>query len=496
MLMGPEQYSYASTDLNLCSMAGFPEILRIAEKIRLPEILEKHLSTKYEKEIKNSDLIMSVVGVRICNPSSILSSIETIKQSTIPTILGMDVKKIKEDLFYKRFKNIEREAIARVQQEVFDSVKEKYNTDLSIIDWDTSFIYVEGRKNELGSKGVNTTNKSKPYGVKTALIQSRGKIPIPLFYRVMTGKTADVTMLREDRERIKQFVGSLLVLDRFTKSDEDIADFKKDGVDVLTGERITEKIAEEIRQLNYKTIKVDGIKMRHALSTRVVKVKDEEITIWRHIFFDPVKAERDKKRREKKNKKVRKKQEKAKKLVDSGKLDLHLLKKLNKILKNNGIKAEINLNIEDVEYEEIQDDPSMDGLMVLSTTRKMKPAKVFKTYRQHLWIEKGIKELKQFHMLRPLFVRNDKMVDMLMLVSFLSYLLTCLFRIEHKPFENSNDGTIASLLNAPCVLLEMGKKFLLLLSERIAKFFGKFIDIWPKKLKLNELLKKNIGFIT
>lgn len=470
-------------------MAGFPEILRLANKIRLPEILEKHTTMKYKKDIKTSDLMMSHIGVRICNPRSILGAIPEIQGSTIPSILGIDAKRLNEDLFYKRYKNISSDSIEAIQQEVFEVVKQMYNIDLSKIDWDPSFIHVEGRKNELASKGVNTTNKFKPYGVKTALIQSRGKIPIPLFYRLMTGKTADVTMLREDKERIKrEFKGSLLTLDRFTKSDEDIADFKKDGVDILTGDRITSTVSKEIKQLNYQEIEIDKVKMKHALSVRVVKVKDEEVMIWRHVFFDPVKAERDRKRGEKKNKKARKKQEKTKKLVDNGKLNSHLLKKLSKILKNNGVKAEINLDIEDIEYEEISDDPSMDGVIVLSTTREMGSEDVLKTYRKHLWIEKGFRELKQFHLLRPLFVRNGRMVDVLMLTSFLSYLLMCLFRLEHKPFEKSNDGTIGAILNLPCELVRTGKKLWILLSERVAKFFGKFVEVNMRITGLNGFL--------
>lgn len=465
-------------------MAGFPEILRIANKIHLPEILEKHTAMKYKKDIKTSDLMMSHIGVRICNPTSILGTIPEIQGSTIPSILGIDKEKLNEDYFYKRYKNISREAVAGIQQDVFEAVQKEYNIDLSILDWDPSFIYVEGIKNQLASKGMNTTNKSKPIGVKLALLQARNRIPVPLFYRVLTGKTADVTMLREDRERIKQFRGSLLVLDRFTKSDEDIVDFKKDGVDVLTAERITSTVSKEIRQLDYKTIKVSEVKVKHALSTRVVDQK----TIYRHVFFDPVKAERDKKRREKKDKKKRKQQTKTKKLIDNEKFNSHLLKKLKKMLKSNGIKAEITLDIEDVGYEEISDDPSMDGVTVISVTKRMKPEKVLKTYRQHQWIEKGIKELKQFHLLRPLFVRNDRMVDVLMLVSFLSYLLNCLFRLEHKVFEESCDGTIGAILNLPCTLVKAGLKLSVLLSERVAKIFGKFVEVSRKITGLDRLL--------
>lgn len=474
-------------------MAGFPEVVRIANKIGLPEILEKHTGMKYDKEIKNSDLIMAHIGVRICNPRSILGAIEEIQGSTIPAVLGMDAEKLNEDYFYKRYKNITPESIEAIQQDVFEAVKQVYNIDLSNIDWDTSFIHVEGRKNELASKGVNTTNKFKPYGVKTALIQSRGRIPVPLFYRLMTGETADVTMLREDKERIKrEFKGSLLTLDRLTKSDEDIADFKKDDVDILTGERITSTVREEIKQLEYQEIEVDEVKMKHALSTRVVK----DVTIWRHVFFDPVKAERDRKRREKKNKKKREQQLKTKKLVDNGKLNSDIVKKLKKMLKKNGVKAEINLNIDDVEYEEIPDDPSMDGVMVISTTREMKPEDVLKTYRKHLWIEKGFRELKQFHLLRPLFVRNDRMVDVLMLISFLSYLLMCLFRLEHKPFEKANDGTIGAILNMPCELVRTGKKLWILLSERVAKIFGKFVEVNTRITGLDRFLSSILSVFT
>lgn len=478
-------------------MAGFPEILRLANKIGLPEILEKHTQLKYNKEIKTSDLMMSHIGVRICNPRSILGTIPEIQNSTIPTVLGIDAEKLNEDLFYKRYKSIGPKSIEAIQQEVFDSVKEVYDIDLSDIDWDPSFIYVEGKKNELASKGRNATNKSKPNGVKVALLQSRGRIPTPLFYRLSTGKTADVTMLREDKERIKKNFkdrDSLLSLDRFTKSDKDIADFKRDGVDVLSGDRITEKVAEEIKELEYQEIEIEETKMKHAMSTRVVKVEDEEITIWRHVFFDPSKAERDRKRREKKNKKLKNQQMKTKKEIEKGKFNSKMLKRLNKMLKRKGIKADINLDIEDIEYEEIQDNPSMDGVMSISVTKEMKPEDVFTTYRKHLLVEKAFRELKQFHLFRPLFVRNERMVDVLMLMSFLSYLLMCLFRMEHKPFEKSNDGTIGAILNKPCTLVKTGMKLHILLSKRVAEIFGKFVEVNTRIIGLDKILSSILSY--
>ncbi len=461
-------------------MAGFPEILRIAKKIGLLDILKKHLPMEYDKNIRNPELLMSAIGVRICNPSSILGSIETIRQSSIPKILGFNSEEINEDMFYKRFKKVKADTIAEIQQEVFDSIKKHYEIDLSILDWDTSFVHVTGSKNELARKGMNQSNKFEPYGVKVALLQARNKIPLPLFFRVKEGNTSDVEMLRTDMERIKQLKGSLLVIDRFAKGFKDIKELKDSGVDVLCGDRTTDKLIREIGSLQFSQIKVDGMEMKHAMQI----IEKEDLKLYRHVFIDPVKAERDKAKREKRKEKQK----------DFEKIVSGCQKNLGKSLKSVGIKANVKINVSDIEYEKTEN-KNIDGLVVLLSTKEMNPEDVIKTYRQHAWIEKGIKELKQFHQLRPMYVRNARMVDMLMLISFFAYLLMCLFRIEHESFKNSSDGTISEMLNAPCILLENGEKTIILISDGMANFFGKFVDIYPKQLKLNEMITQSISVL-
>ncbi len=486
---------YGSSDLNICSMAGVPELLRIADKIRLRKILDKYDPMKYDKDIKTSDMILSEIFIRVCDPGSFLNSIEKIKNSIIPHLLKLKIDQLNEDHFYKRFKLFKKNICKNIKKEISDSVRKTYDINIDTNDWDTSFVHVDGKQNKLAAKGMNSSNKNKPNGVKISLLHARNNgNPVPLYQNEDKGNTSDIEMFKKDREMILRYRGSLLILDRFVKSDKDLADFAKDDVLILTADRVYEKNIKEIKKLNFEEIeikkrikkngkvKIKKVKMKHATTTGVV----DGVMIYKHIYIDPEKAKRDKKKREEQKTKKNEQQKNLKELSKEGKLVDKLKKEFVKDMKKKGIKVDINLK--NIEFEESQEKEYIDGLVVLSTTAVLTREEALPTYRDRIWVEKGIKEQKQSHMLRPIYVRNEQMIRIVMMIDFLAYQLACLLRLEHECFKNQSDNSIAEVLNAPCVLVKQLEKKFVVLSNEIAKKFGKFVNVLPKELKTHDFL--------
>jgi hypothetical protein len=103
---------------------------------------------------------------------------------------------------------------------------------------------------------------------------------------------------------ITKFRGSTVVLDRFLKKDEDFVRLERDGITVMAGERVTKKFAARVKELNYRKVHVAGVKMKYA--KLVEDVNGTKLYI--HIYFDPEKAGRDRKKRGGVEEKLRKKQ--------------------------------------------------------------------------------------------------------------------------------------------------------------------------------------------
>lgn len=485
---------YFSSDLSICSMAGAAEIIRIVDKIGLREIIDKNDPMKYDKEIKTSDIVMCQIITRICEPGSILNSIKKIKGSTIPDLLKSQINRLNEDYFYKRFKHFTKSNCDRIKEDVANSTKKVYNVNVSENDWDSSFVEVIGTQNELAAIGMNRSNPAKTNGIKISLLHARNNgNPIPLYQNVERGNTSDIELIKKDLKAILRYKWSLLVLDRFSKSDSFLVECAKDGILILTADRIFEKNIKEIKKFKFKKIIVEErVEKNGKVRVKKIKMKyvtianvNDGVTIYKHIYIDPEKAKRDKKKRTKQRVKKEEEQKKLKELDTEGKLVKSLQKEFISNLKKRGIKA--NMSLKDIEFQEPEEKQSIDGLIVLSTTAKLTGEEALPTYRNRIWVEKGIKEEKQSHVMGPIYVRNKEMIKVMVMINFLAYLIACLLRLEHECFKKQSDNTIAEVLNTSCILVKQRERKSIILSKETAEKFGKFVNIEPKELKLNDI---------
>ncbi len=131
---------------------------------------------------------------------------EWVEQSIVATMFGLEVKQLYDKRFGRALDNLQP-ILAEAWVELISRTVSQEKIDLGVLHWDTTSIYLEGEyeKSDLASYGHSSEGRSDHKQVKIGLdVTSRERIP--LLYRLLAGRRADITTPVPNLVRIAAFL--------------------------------------------------------------------------------------------------------------------------------------------------------------------------------------------------------------------------------------------------------------------------------------------------
>jgi transposase len=118
---------------------------------------------------------------------------EWVEQSVVATMFGLDVSQLYDKRFGRALDNLQP-ILAEAWVELISRAVSQEKIDIGVLHWDTTSIYLEGEyeKSDLASYGHSSEGRSDHKQVKIGLdVTSTERIP--LLYRLLAGRRADIT---------------------------------------------------------------------------------------------------------------------------------------------------------------------------------------------------------------------------------------------------------------------------------------------------------------
>jgi len=215
-------------------------LLKVAEEIKLSDILKRHLPEKKRGGLSVADTILLGAIYRALEPGSKRRFKRWAKGTTLPKLYGFDAKKITSQHFWDQMDEVSEKDIEKIEDEIVNKIAKKYNLGYSVLFYDTTNFYTYiATKNKRSSLAQRGHNKQKRHDLKQfnlALLTTKDFL-LPLFHHVYEEQKNDVSIfpdyLKMMLKRLKGIVSQIedvtLIFDKGNNSPEAIKALKKVG---------------------------------------------------------------------------------------------------------------------------------------------------------------------------------------------------------------------------------------------------------------------------
>jgi transposase len=394
--------------------------------------LEKHLG-QYSKEI------LSMVYAHCLDYKSLNKMPDWYKRTDLNYLLNLS--DVTEKKLLNAVDSIEKMDIDKIQNDIFNSVKESYNLNPKGVVYDVTNTYFRGDKCPIGAKGKSKENKRNNLLIQVglAVTQEHG---LPILHRTFRGNTHDSKTFHAMFDELKKMgiKKGLVVYDRGVTSGANINEIASLNWDTLCGLSLNDalkKIAisakENLINLNNRTALNDNIFYSKKYDYNFEKVKGTIL-----VCLNEKKAREIRERRFEKillNKEVLKK---------GKKIDSTYEKFFNK-------KGEINL-------DEIDSVGQLDGYSILFSTKNISNSEMLKSYFDKDVIERAFKTLKGVIGLRPIRHWLENRVTAHVFICYLSYLLLSILSMKISTLKLSSAEALFELEGMYKIYLKDEKK--------------------------------------
>jgi transposase len=378
---------------------GAPLIFRrLFSELGLAEILD-HYSSSHNHLFNVQGAVFAMVLNRILAPSSKLRVYEWLQE-----IYDCDLQGLKLQHFYRTLDFLDQHK-EKIEDSLFEKVKNLFSLSLDVVFYDTTSIYFEGKgPNGLAKKGFSRDNHPEDNQVVIGILLSGEGVPIGC--EVFPGNMYDSKTLKRalstlsHRFRIRRII---FVADRGMVSEENLSLIEKEGYEYIVGVKM--------RRLKRVKDKVLSTRGRYRRLENNLQVKEAIVDETRYVIcYNPLEKEKDQKDREE--------------IIE------HLKEKirtgyLGKVLTGDAKRfCKIETRKILIDQEKIQNEARYDGKYVLQTTTDLSSEEVARAYKNLWMIEHAFRDLKDIFKIRPIFHWTSSRVKGHIFVCFLAFLLT------------------------------------------------------------------------
>lgn len=431
---------------------------RLWKEVKLDQIIKHHLKErKFEMDVEGA--IKAMVFNRLCDPRSKLGTYRWIKRHAyFPEGDSLKLQHLYRALDFLW------EVKEEVEKDLYLSLANLFNLDLSIVFYDTTLVSYQGE----GPKTLCTWSRRKEWDFLLGLALTRDGMPFA--HQVMPGNTTDSTTLKEWVKKLTQRfkIGRCIICaDRGIITQENLKFLEKEGIPYLAGMKL-----RNLKEVNQEVLSTGG---RYRKVADNLKVKETKTGDKRYLIcFNPQEARRRRKEREEiiRNLKeeiqtLRPKKEGHTKRICS--LLSHKLKgKFLKELKDGSLK---------INSEKVREEERFDGKFVLRTSEENLPSEELAlAYKELSRIEQSFRSMKSLVELEPVYHWTDPRVRAHVFICVLAHLLERV--IERKLKQEGMDLSPQRILEALSELKAVevtieGKDYLLRTRppQEVQKFF-------------------------
>ena len=378
---------------------GAPLIFhRLFKLLGLEEILENYVAP-HNHTFNVKEAIFAMLLNRIISPSSKLRVYEWLDEVYHPAFETLKLQHLYRSLdFLDEYKE-------KIEEDLFERVKNLFSLKIDVVFYDTTSIYFEGKEEEnFATKGFSRDNRPDTNQVVIGILMSAEGIPVGCesfpgnLHDAKTLKVALGSLSR--RFRIRRII---FVADRGMAGEKNLSLIDKEGYGYIVGVKM--RGLKRIRDLVLST---PG---RYKDVEDNLKVKEVKLDKGRYIIcYNPHEAEKDRMNRDEIIKNLEEK-------IKTGSLRRVLTGDAKRFCK---IEAEkISLN-----KERIQKEARYDGKYVLQTSTDLPSQEVARAYKNLWMIERAFRDIKDIFKIRPIFHWTPSRVRGHIFVCFLAFLLT------------------------------------------------------------------------
>jgi transposase len=391
----------ASKDLLGESSKDYGSVLifhRLFKLLGLEDILEVYLA-HHNMSFPVREGIFAMVLNRILSPSSKLRVYEWLDDVYDPHLENLQLQHLYRSLdFLDKHKE-------KIEESLFEKVKNLFNLTLDVVFYDTTSIYFEGEGPEvLGAKGFSRDHRPDTNQVIIGIIMTGEGIPIGCevfpgnVYDSKTLKTALDTLSR--RFRIGRVI---FVADRGMVSEDNLSSIEKEDYEYIVGVKM-----RGLKKVRDRVLSTRG---RYKKIEDNLKVKETVLDDVRYIICsNPEEAERDRKERDEIIENLQEK-------IRTGSLTRILTGDAKRFCKIEAEKIMLN-------KAKIQKESRYDGKYVLQTNADLSSEEIARAYKNLWMIEHAFRDIKDIFKIRPVFHWTPSRVRGHIFICFLAFLLT------------------------------------------------------------------------
>ena len=383
---------------------------RLWEKLGLESILRDLVKeTKIEFDV--AEAVFAMVLNRLTDPQSKIAVAEWAKEE----VYEPRFESLRPHHYYRALDFLSGRKVT-IEDQLFLSGRDLFNTNLDIVFFDTTSSYFEGRiDGELAEYGYSKDHRPDRRQIVIGLLMMQDGTPIA--HQVLPGNTSDIKAFIQAIEacryrfNIRRIV---LVADRGMIAKSTIAALEEAQYQYIIGARM-----RRVKEVGTEVFKRGGRyqKVSPNLEVKNVIVYDEDTLDERRyvICFNPEEAERDRKVREQVLASLKEK------------LKAHGAKSL---VGNSAYRKYLNVDKESVTVNEarIQEEARYDGKYVLRTNTDLPTKDVAQAYKQLWMVERAFRELKGQLRLRPMYHWTDERIRGHVMICFLAFYVECKLR--------------------------------------------------------------------
>jgi len=247
--------------------------LEISEGLDLIPLLERLLPEGRE-DIPWSMMVMTLVLMRLCEPSSELRIAENLyERSILADLQGIPVDKVNDDRLYRALDRLLPHKV-EMEKHLKGRLGELFNLEYDLLLYDVTSTYFEGEcaHNGQAMRGYSRDHRPDCKQVCIALVVS--KEGLPLGYEVFAGNRADVTTVEGIVEKIEAQYGAagrIWVMDRGMVSQENLEYLRAGGRRYIVG---TPK--SQLKRFEQELLKADWQQVREGLEVKLCPSPDGE----------------------------------------------------------------------------------------------------------------------------------------------------------------------------------------------------------------------------
>lgn len=376
----------------------------IAQEINLSKILGEY-----------GDEILSMVYAHCVEPKSVNQMERWFEKTDLNFIL--DLHSVTESRLLDALDSINRYGSERIQKEIFDEVRKKYDIDTSGVLYDVTNTYFYGNKCLWGMRGKSKEKQNDKPLVQIGLGVTRGD-GIPLFHKTFDGNIHDARTLQAVLPMFKEYniQEGIFVYDRGIPSKENLLDVKNLGWNTICGLPIQDHLKQIVRKIIKQTNHVNinnrvplsktamyAASMRHQIGgvngKLIVCFNNKMKTAIQESRYDEIQS-----------------------------AHLRLQKKKN--IKN-GLKKYFDKNENPIQ-KEITTSEQFDGYSCIFSTKNIPNDEIVRIYFEKDLVEKAFQNLKGVVALRPIRHWLYDRVEGHIFICYLAYLLLSLLKYRLK----------------------------------------------------------------